>query len=406
MLQDWPERSISEIATVNPRRDPAIRSMGDQILATFVPMAAIDEISGTIANLEIKTLGEMRKGFTPFHENDVLFAKITPCMQNGKSAVAHGLSNGLGFGSTEFHVIRSGPKVLPKWIWYFVRQRSVRERAQQHFRGSAGQQRVPADFLKRLKIPVPSIAKQRLVLSRIADCMDRIDEIRALRAQSSLAETALLPSSLASTFVSLKTEYPGVAIGECLVESRYGTSRRCDAPSTATPVLRIPNVSQGHLSFDDLKYCELDDKELKRLRIRNGDILVVRTNGSPHIVGRCSVYVEGDRPFAFASYLIRLRIDRDKADPNFLAFFLTSTMGRDAIAGIRRTSAGQYNVNSENLRGIMVPLPPLSIQKETTERLMEERAVVRAIVECQSVRAAEIEQLTSSILRKAFAGDL
>ena len=260
--------------------------------------------------------------------------------------------------------------------------------------------------LRSFSIPVPSLGEQHRIVARLKECMERVDEIRALRAQISLAETALLPSSLASTFVSLKTEYPGVAIGECLVESRYGTSRRCDAPSTATPVLRIPNVSQGRLSFDDLKYCELDDKELKRHRLRNGDILVVRTNGSPDIVGRCAIYAEGGRPFAFASYLIRLRIDRDKADPNFLAFFLTSTMGRDAIAGIRRTSAGQYNVNSENLRGIVVPLPPLSIQKETTERLIEERAVVRAIVECQSVRAAEIEQLTSSVLRKAFAGEL
>ena len=405
-LQNWPEQPIGQIAVVNPRRDSALRSLDDQVLVTFVPMAAVDEISGKIAKPEIKALGDLRKGFTPFHEGDVLFAKITPCMQNGKSAVAQGLSNGLGFGSTEFHVIRSGPKVLSKWLWYFVRQRSVREKAQQHFRGSAGQQRVPADFLKELKVPVPNIAEQRRVLSRITDCMERIDEIRTLRSQISLATAALLPSSLASTFVNLKAEYPSVAIGECLIESRYGTSRRCDAPSTATPVLRIPNVSRERLSFDDLKYCELDDIELDRLRLRNGDILVVRTNGSPNIVGRCAVYVEGDRSVAFASYLIRLRIDLDKADPNFLAFFLTSTMGRDAIAGIRRTSAGQYNVNSENLREIKVPLPPLSIQKETTERLTEQRAVVRTIEECQTVRAAEADPLMSAVLQKAFAGDL
>ena len=260
--------------------------------------------------------------------------------------------------------------------------------------------------LRSFSIPVPPLEEQRRIVSCISECMERIDEIRTLRAQISLATAALLPSSLASTFVNLKAEYPSVAIGECLVESRYGTSRRCDAPSTATPVLRIPNVSRERLSFDDLKYCELDDIELDRLLLRNGDILVVRTNGSPNIVGRCAVYVEGGRPFAFASYLIRLRIDLDKADPNFLAFFLTSTMGRDAIAGIRRTSAGQYNVNSENLREIKVPLPPLSIQKETTERLTEQRAVVRTIEECQTIRAAEADPLMSAVLRKAFAGDL
>ena len=405
-LQNWPEQPIGQIAVVNPQRDSALRSMDDQVLVTFVPMAAVDEISGKIAKPEIKTLGDLRKGFTPFSEGDVLFAKITPCMQNGKSAVAQGLSNGIGFGSTEFHVIRPGPKVLPEWLWYFVRQSSVREEAQRCFRGSAGQQRVPADFLKQLKVPVPDIAEQRRVLLRIFDCMERIDEIRMHRTEIALSAAALLPSSLASTFASLDDEYPNTAIGNCLAESRYGTSRRCNASSTATPVLRIPNVSKGRFSFDDLKYCELGDNELERLRLRNGDILVVRTNGSPDIVGRCAVYVEGDRSFAFASYLIRLRVDFKRIDPNFLAFFLTSTMGRDAIYEIRRTSAGQYNVNSENIRKIELPLPPLSIQKEVAERLMDEYEVVTAIVDCQAVRFAEVDRLISAILRKAFTGEL
>ena len=263
MLQDWPERSISEIATVNPRRDPAIRSMGDQILATFVPMAAIDEISGTIANLEIKTLGEIRKGFTSFHENDVLFAKITPCMQNGKSAVVQGLSNGLGFGSTEFHVIRPGPKVLPKWIWYFVRQHSVRERAQQHFRGSAGQQRVPADFLKKLKIPVPSIAKQRLVLSRIADCTDRIDEIRELRSEG-IRESKTIESAMFHDFLYDGNKTPRwslVRLGDLTKSSKYGISARAENGQIGIPMLRMGNIVDGYLDFSDMKYLKLPEDQ-------------------------------------------------------------------------------------------------------------------------------------------------
>ena len=236
--------------------------------------------------------------------------------------------------------------------------------------------------------------------------MERIDEIRMHRTEISLSAAALLPSSLASTFASLDDEYPNTSVGNCLVESRYGTSRRCSASSTATPVLRIPNVSKGRLSFDDLKYCEIGDNELERLRLRTGDILVVRTNGSPDIVGRCAVYVEGRRAFAFASYLIRLRVNLKKIDPNFLAFFLTSTMGRDAISEIRRTSAGQYNVNSENIRKIELPLPPLSIQKEVAERLLEEYDVVTTIVDCQAVRFAEVDQLMNAVLRKAFTGEL
>ena len=403
---DWPELPIGEIATVNPRRDGALRLMDDQLDVTFVPMAAVDGVSGTIANPEVKALGTLRKGFTPFIENDVIFAKITPCMQNGKSAVARRLVNGLGFGSTEFHVVRCGLRIIPEWLWYFLRQCSVKEEAQRNFRGSAGQQRVPAEFLKQLRIPVPERDQQRRLVHRINQYMERIDEIRSLNKQMALESSALLPSLLSSAFKELVTSYASRPIGTCLVESRYGTSRRCDASSNATPVLRIPNVAQGTISYSDIRYCKLADGELERLRLKTGDILVVRTNGSRELVGRCAVYVDRDRPFAFASYLIRLRPDPKEVNPLFLAFFLSSTMGRDAIARIRRTSAGQYNVNSDNLKRIELPLPPLPIQNKVTEQLVEQRDVVRKIVDDRIANSSDSDLLASAVLRKAFAGEL
>lgn len=405
-VRDWPEQPLGTVATVNPRRDPELRSHGDRLRVTFVPMAAVDEVSGTIAKPTVKAFGEVRSGFTPFREDDLIFAKITPCMQNGKSAVAKGLLNGLGFGSTEFHVVRPQEMVLSKWLWYFVRQRSVLEDAQRHFRGSAGQRRVPADFLRNLMVPVPSVAEQCRVISRIDECMDRIDEIRKLNSEAATEAAALLPSSLAATFAELRGMYPTATVGDCLVESRYGTSRRCDAGASAVPVLRIPNVAQGRISLDNLKYCELGNKELERFRIDSGDILVVRTNGSPDLVGRCAVHGDSDRSFAFASYLIRLRVNPATVLPAFLMFFLTSTMGRDAIAAIRRTSAGQFNINVQNLRGIRLPLPPLSIQATVAERLAEQREVSAAIGANQTTHATDADLLKNAVLRRAFAGDL
>ena len=345
----------------------------------------------------VSALGSAKCSFDGRH---VLYSKLRPYLNKVVLPESHGV------GTSELlPLLPDSSRLDREFLAFYLRSPSFVDFAVANSRG-ANLPRIAMKALWAHEVPCPPLAEQRRIVARIKECMERIGEIRTLLTQISLATAALLPSFLASTFANLKAEYPSVAIGECLVESRYGTSRRCDAPSTATPVLRIPNVSRERLSFDDLKYCELDGIELDRLRLRNGDILVVRTNGSPDIVGRCAVYVEGSRPFAFASYLIRLRIDLDKADPNFLAFFLTSATGRDAIAAIRRTSAGQYNVNSGNLREIKVPLPPLSIQKETTERLTEQRAVVRTIEECQTVRAAEADPLMSAVLRKAFAGDL
>ena len=260
--------------------------------------------------------------------------------------------------------------------------------------------------LRAFSIPVPPLYQQRQVVSHLRKCMDRIDEIRKLNSEAAIKAAALLPSSLAATFAELRDTYPTATVGDCLIESRYGTSRRCDAGASAAPVLRIPNVVRGRISLDNLRYCELSNEELERFRIDSGDILVVRTNGSPDLVGRCAVHVDSDRSFAFASYLIRLRVDPGKVLPVFLMFFLTSTMGRDAIAAIRRTSAGQFNINVQNLRGIRLPLPPLAIQGKVAERLTEQRDVAAAIAANQTTHAADADLLMNAVLRRAFAGDL
>ena len=260
--------------------------------------------------------------------------------------------------------------------------------------------------LRSFVLPLPSLQEQYKIVRYIDKCVSILDEVSSLLCKTRLEANALLPSSLARLFAELRVSYSSVTLGNCLVESKYGTSRRCDASATGTPVLRIPNVARGEISLNGLKYCKFSDKELNRLRLNTGDILVVRTNGSPDLVGRCAVYGEHKRPTAFASYLIRLRVDPDALDPHFLDLFLTSTMGRDAIAKIRRTSAGQYNVNSGNLRGVELPLPPLSIQRKVTKQLIEQRNVIENITSRHAARSDDANMLMSAVLRKAFAGEL
>lgn len=263
--------------------------------------------------------------------------------------------------------------------------------------------------LRSFPIKFPDLAEQRRIVARIKECLERIDEIRELWSEAMYEAKALLPSSLAVVFDELKAAREMTPINSVLSDSRYGTSRKCNAgedEKDAVSVLRIPNVVDGQVTFSDLKYCKFEQKELERLVLEPGDLLVVRTNGSPELVGRCAVFEGGPRLFAFASYLIRLRIDPEKANPRFLAFFLTSTYGRDAIAAIRRTSAGQYNINSENLRSIQISLPSIEEQKRLADRLWEQQNVAREIGADQAARLDETEHLRAAVLRKAFSGEL
>lgn len=147
---------------------------------SFVPMECVSDVYGEITAVYDGEVSQA-KGYTKFQENDILWAKITPCMQNGKCAVARGLKNGFGYGSTEFHVLRANPSTLPEYLYCFLRTKRLREAATAYFTGSAGQQRVGADFLKALTIPALPVASsnpgqmtQERLVAHIFECKRQI----------------------------------------------------------------------------------------------------------------------------------------------------------------------------------------------------------------------------------------
>lgn len=181
--EGWEMRRIDSLAEVNPRRPRLKRE--DEKLTSFVPMAAVDEVRGEFTRVEPRPYHEVKRGYTYFEEDDVVFAKITPSMQNGKSAVARNLIDGFGFGTTEFHVIRSNGRVLPDWIHQFVRQGSFLSEAMGYFRGAVGQQREPSEFLESYEIPVPfpdnrdkSLAVQRQIINHVRSVQSEIWQMR------------------------------------------------------------------------------------------------------------------------------------------------------------------------------------------------------------------------------------
>jgi type I restriction enzyme S subunit len=407
MLSKWPIVSLGEVAELNPSRPRSLGQLSDDHIVSFVPMPAVDQHLGAITKAEARKFVEVKKGFTYFAENDVIFAKITPCMQNGKSAIAKGLYNGLGFGSTEFHVVRAhADRIIPEWIWYFVRRLEFRIEGIHQFRGGVGQQRVPIDYLANAQIPLPPVVEQQRIVGCVKECLDRVEDIKRLRSEAIVEADAVLPSMLNYEYHQLRSMYGSSEIGQVAEETRYGTSAKCTATPNGTAVLRIPNVAGGFVNFNDLKYCQLSEHDLSRLQLKQGDLLFVRTNGSRELVGRCAIYENESDSFAFASYLIRVRLASERMRPKFLAFFLNSTLGRAELDKRRRTSAGQFNINSENLRSIEVPVPPLDIQDSLISKLSTQQESVIKLRDGLSDVDAECSHLRESILRKAFAGEL
>lgn len=191
----WQHIPIGEVAEVNPRKNVELNGND---LVSFVPMAAVDEVSGTIVAPIDRPYYEVSKGFTHFRNEDVIFAKITPSMENGKSAVARDLTNGTGIGSTEFHVLRANGTIKPRYLWHYIRQEKFRDSAQAVMSGAVGQQRVPADWLKNQRIPIPPLAEQERILEKV----DRLTE-RTARAREDLDQIPILIARYKSAILSL-----------------------------------------------------------------------------------------------------------------------------------------------------------------------------------------------------------
>lgn len=175
-------RKLGEVTIVNPKK-AEVKELDDKLNVSFVPMEKVGE-KGEFNSEISKTIKELYSGFTYFRENDVLFAKITPCMENGKGAVATNLINGIGFGSTEFHVIRPIiEKSNPYWIYHLSTLIEFRRLAERKMTGSAGQKRVPTDFINNLKVVLPPIELQ----NQFADFVNQVDKLKS-KMETSLKE--------------------------------------------------------------------------------------------------------------------------------------------------------------------------------------------------------------------------
>jgi type I restriction enzyme, S subunit len=387
----WPVFSLPEVAEINPRR-PSSLDLSDDSLVTFIPMPAVSEVTASIERPEIRTYVEVKKGFTYFGNDDVLLAKITPCMENGKSAIATELYNGVGFGSTEFHVIRANKKILlPKFFHYFIRQQSFRNLAKARMRGAVGQQRVPKDFLDDVKLPLPPLSEQR----RIVEILDQADALRKKRAEADAKAARILPALFYKMFGDPATNPKGwpvrplknlFAEDKSAIEMEQGTS--------------LPYLGLEHIESDTGRIL-IKEHEGKKIKIRgisfkftNSHVLYSKLRpylnkvALPMYDGRCSTELVpllplGETPREFVAAYLRLR------------FIVNAAMSSNKGSRMPRT-------DMTLLLNMSVPVPPMELQFKFAGafRLNEQNQVER-----QRASTA-LARLFNILIHRAFAGDL
>lgn len=360
---------------------------------SFIPMDAVaDGATGEYAAAD-RPLSEVSKGYTRFRNGDILWAKITPCMQNGKSCIVEGLTNGVGFGSTEFHVLRvRNPKISSRFVLEFVSQASLRQVATYAFTGSAGQQRVPAEFLANLPFPELSEARQTELVALMdaarAERRSRLAEADGLLAgvDGYLREAlglAAAPAAGRRVFAVRQgaigermdawfnnprydqlnarldaMPVPTAELGELLLSissgatpSRNNQSLYADA---GIKFLRILNIDNGEITETDMKYITdaVHNGELNRSQLAADDVLMTITGR----VGSAAVVQAEHLPANINQHIVRMRIDQTRCRPEFLSLWLNSKDGLE-LANRYVSGGTRAALDYQAIRKIRIPLP-------------------------------------------------
>jgi len=272
-------------------------------------------------------------------------------------------------------------------------------------------QAITRDNLSNINIPLPPLPEQKRIAAILKEQLAAVEQARKASEARLEAARALSAAYLREVFESEEIKKWKInPLGNLVSDFRYGTSNKSSSSGYVT--LRIPNVIGNTLNLKDIKTVPVSVEEQNRLRLFDGDILFVRTNGSPDNVGRSAVFdstiLEGHNidstNVIFASYLIRARLNTKIILPNFLQTYLQSRSGRQAMLSRCMTSAGQYNINIQGLSNIPIPTPSLEIQDIIIDKLKNQTASYNKIDKYVNEELILINSLAPTLLSRAFNG--
>jgi type I restriction enzyme S subunit len=440
----WALSTIGEVAEVNPKT-PFDELPSHQAIP-FVPMAAVSEETGEIDFSNVRSVAEVSKGYVRFAEGDVLFAKITPCMENGKVAPVSGMAGAIGAGSTEFHVLR--PRAIDqRFLWYWLVDRSFRADASRHMSGSAGQLRVPVDFLRSADLRLPPLAEQRRIVARIDELFDEIAQGEAALGETrkglEVFRRALLKAAVTGELTqdwrrSNSVDESGQDVVNRLgagapVRARRGLTSRGSDDLAGLPQLpskwtwgrlsRLGNFGRGrsrHRPRNDERLYGNAMPFVQTGSVANAEDYITSFDQSYSAFGvaQSRVWPTGTLCITIAANIAKTAIT------TFDCCFPDSVVGLVPGHGISAywvhlwmqtiqkrlerfaPATAQKNINLQVLDGVMVPIPPTRELEEILRRVNEGLNTSRDTLAQIDADAADAARLRQSILKAAFEGRL
>ena len=411
----WELKKLKFVATINPSRDNSkLEESAESVI--FLPMEAVGE-DGSFRQDTFKALADVQSGYTYFEQDDVLLAKITPCFENGKATVLTGLLTPIGFGSTEFHVVR--PKqglTISRFLFYTVKSELFLRLGEGVMVGSAGQKRVPTDFLTEFPLPVPSLEEQEAIIQFLDDKTAQLDQLITQK-QQMLAllreERAALINHAVTKGLDPQTPLrdSGVEwLGEVpahweilpikrVATLKYGLGQPPRQMDGGLPIIRATNVFRGTIVEKDMMYVDPTDIPYDRDPVlRVNDIIIVRSGA----YAADSAIVTEKYAGAITGYDMVLRATT--INPSFMAYALLSNYLLINQLYTHRLRAAQPHLNTEELGESFVIRPPEKEQHDVVKFLSDRTTHIAETTDTINQEITLLQEYRAALIAEAVTG--
>ena len=366
MKADWPIKPLAEVCQIKPPKAEARRRISESDLVSFVPMEDLGIDQKLLIPTRERPLAEVNGSYTYFADGDVLLAKITPCFENGKLGIAANLTNGIGFGSSEYIVFRPDQSVDKEWLYYFLSRESFRSEGIERMSGAVGHKRVAKEFIESYLIPVPPLSEQQRIVALLDEAFDGIAKARANAEKNLQNACALFESHLQTIFTHHYEEEVKTTLGEItggVFTGPFGSLlHKRDYVENGIPLVNPAHITDIGIEPDFRKTVSADTAQrLSNYIMRAGDIVIGRRGE----MGRCALVtdVEDGWLCGTGSFLIKSSI---RCDMRYLVRFLRSDACKrklEKIAG----GAVMPNLSNNDLANLAINLPPIEGQSAMVE---------------------------------------
>jgi len=412
MRKEWPTRTLSEVCQIKPPKAEARRRLSGTDLVSFVPMEYLGIDQKILIPIQEKPLSEVAGSYTYFADDDVLLAKITPCFENGKLGIAANLSNGIGFGSSEYIVFRPDKSMDKEWLYYFLSRESFRTEGAARMSGAVGHKRVSKEFIESYPIPVPPLPEQQRIIGILNEAFEGIATAKA-NAEKNLQNARALFGTGFSAFASeseqkswIRTTAGSIAgPRKCSIRTGpFGSQLlHSEFVDDGIAVLGIDNAVANEFRWDKRRYITQDKyQQLVRYRVYPGDVLITIMG----TCGRCAI-VPDDIPLAInTKHLCCITLDKSKCIPEYLhAYFLYHPSAQEFLTSQAKGSI-MDGLNMGIINELPLLIPTLDRQREIVSSLKSLRTDTQRLASIYQQKLAALDALKKSLLDQAFSGKL